>query len=63
MLMDSETNCKLRQTLILQGDTIVVGEEPLLSREVVEALPNLHANTVCGALKLTLDMGTDKEER
>lgn len=37
------------ETLVGQGNPVVVGVEPVLSREVVEALPDLHSNTVSRA--------------
>lgn len=39
------------RTLVLEGNTIIIGKEPLLRREVVETLPDLHAYTICGALE------------
>lgn len=35
------------EALVLKSNTVVVGVEPLLLREVVKACPNLHANTIC----------------
>lgn len=37
--------------MVLEGDAIVIGKEPLLSREVVETLPDLHTYTICGAFE------------